>query len=154
MSRLFIELYLDEDVSVFIAELLRVRGFTAQTTQEAGRKKTDDEAQLAYAVSQQRAVLTHNRDDFARLAQEYFAAGRERYGIVITYYGNQQQLEYDFTIAPGADPKAIALSIQGAEKLEIDNQGVWRRFQRHLPDENKPSGFGARLFNLSGRQWR
>jgi predicted nuclease of predicted toxin-antitoxin system len=70
-------------VSVFIAELLRVRGFTAQTTQEAGRKKTDDEAQLAYAISQQRAVLTHNRDDFARLAQEYFAAGRKHYGIII-----------------------------------------------------------------------
>ncbi len=38
MNRLFAELYLDEDVSVLIAELLRVRGFTAQTTQEAGCK--------------------------------------------------------------------------------------------------------------------
>ncbi|MEJ7616006.1 MAG: hypothetical protein WKF30_03300 [Pyrinomonadaceae bacterium] len=37
MSRPFVELYLDEDVSVLIAELLRVRGFGVQTTQEAGR---------------------------------------------------------------------------------------------------------------------
>lgn len=43
MNRLFIELYLDEDVSVLIAEWLRVRGFTVQTTNEAGRKSADDE---------------------------------------------------------------------------------------------------------------
>ena len=49
---------------LFIAELLRVRGFAVETTQEAGRKQTDDEAQLAYAVSQRRTLLTHNRDDF------------------------------------------------------------------------------------------
>lgn len=52
MSRLFIELYLDEDVSVLVAGLLRVRGFKAQTTQEAGRKQTDDEAQLADAAGE------------------------------------------------------------------------------------------------------
>ena len=83
MSRLFIELYLDEDVSALVAKLLRVRGFMAQTTQEAGRKSTDDEEQLAYAVSQQRGLLTHNRDDFAQLAQDYFATGRKHYGVII-----------------------------------------------------------------------
>lgn len=83
MNRLFIELYLDEDVSALVAKLLRVRGFTVQTTQEAGRTETDDDKQLEYAVSQQRVVLTHNRDDFAQLAQEYFAAGRKHYGIII-----------------------------------------------------------------------
>ena len=28
-------------------------------------------------------------------------------GVDLTYYGNQQQLEYDFVVAPGADPQAI-----------------------------------------------
>ena len=83
MSRLFIELYLDEDVSVLVAELLRARGFPVQTTQEAGRKNAGDEEQLEYAVSQRRALLTHNRDDFARLAQVYFDAGRKHYGVII-----------------------------------------------------------------------
>ena len=83
MSHLFVELYLDEDVSVLVAELLRVRGFAAQTTQEAGRKNADDEEQLAYAVSQRRALLTHNRDDFATLAKEYFTKRRKHYGIII-----------------------------------------------------------------------
>ncbi len=46
MKRLFIELYLDEDVSALVAKLLRVRGFTVQTTQEAGRTETDDDKKL------------------------------------------------------------------------------------------------------------
>ena len=38
MSRLFIELYLDEAVDVLVAGLIRARGFQTITTQEAGRK--------------------------------------------------------------------------------------------------------------------
>lgn len=92
MNRLFVELYLDEDVSVLIAELLRVRGYTVQTTQEAGRKEMDDDEQLAYAVSQQRTILTHNRDDFAALAQNYFAVGRKHYGIIIAVRRSPHQI--------------------------------------------------------------
>jgi hypothetical protein len=44
-------------------------------------------------------------------------------GIDLVYYGNQRQLEYDFVVAPGADPKKIVLGFKGAEKLEIDAQG-------------------------------
>ncbi len=35
-------------------------------------------------------------------------------GVDLVYYGNQQQLEYDFRVAPGADPNQIALSFKGA----------------------------------------
>lgn len=35
-------------------------------------------------------------------------------GVDLTYYGNQRQLEYDFRVAPGADPNQIALSFDGA----------------------------------------
>ena len=35
-------------------------------------------------------------------------------GIDLVYYGNKRQLEYDFVIAPGADPRAITLEIAGA----------------------------------------
>jgi hypothetical protein len=44
-------------------------------------------------------------------------------GIDLVYYGNQRQLEYDFIVAPGADPERIVLDFQGAEHLEIDAQG-------------------------------
>jgi hypothetical protein len=32
-------------------------------------------------------------------------------GIDLVYYGNQRQLEYDFVVAPGADPRAIKLDV-------------------------------------------
>jgi hypothetical protein len=44
-------------------------------------------------------------------------------GIDVTYHGNQQQLEYDFVVAPGADPKAIELSFPDAKNLAIDTEG-------------------------------
>jgi len=44
-------------------------------------------------------------------------------GIDLVYYGNQQQLEYDFVVAPGADPRSIQLAFDGADRLEIDAAG-------------------------------
>ena len=44
-------------------------------------------------------------------------------GVDLLYYGNQRQLEYDFVVAPGTDPKTINLGIEGADKIEIDAQG-------------------------------
>jgi hypothetical protein len=44
-------------------------------------------------------------------------------GIDLVYYGNQRQLEYDYIVAPGADPKRIRLGFEGAERLRIDEQG-------------------------------
>ena len=35
-------------------------------------------------------------------------------GIDLVYYGDQRQLEYDFRVAPAADPSQIALSFTGA----------------------------------------
>jgi hypothetical protein len=44
-------------------------------------------------------------------------------GIDLVFYGNQRQIEYDFVVAPNADPKAIALKIGGANKLRLDAGG-------------------------------
>jgi hypothetical protein len=33
-------------------------------------------------------------------------------GVDLVYYGNQRQLEYDFVVQPGADPRQIKLAIQ------------------------------------------
>ena len=83
MSRIFIEFYFDEDVSVLVAELVRARGFSVATTQGAGNLGKSDEEQFAHAVNWQKAFVTHNRADFERLAREYFASGTLHYGIVI-----------------------------------------------------------------------
>ena len=44
-------------------------------------------------------------------------------GIDLVYYGNHQQLEYDFAISPGADPRLIQFAIKGASKIELDEKG-------------------------------
>ena len=44
-------------------------------------------------------------------------------GINLVYYGNQRQLEYDFAIAPGADPNAITIHFDGTDKVAIDSRG-------------------------------
>ena len=38
-------------------------------------------------------------------------------------YGNQQQLEYDFVVAPGASHEAIDLAFSGQMGLSIDDAG-------------------------------
>ncbi|MBV8856963.1 MAG: SBBP repeat-containing protein [Acidobacteria bacterium] len=44
-------------------------------------------------------------------------------GIDLVYYGNQRQLEYDFNVAPGADPRAIRLRFEGAERAQVNGDG-------------------------------
>lgn len=41
-------------------------------------------------------------------------------GIDIVYYGNGRQLEYDFVVAPGADPSVIALLFSGVDRISLD----------------------------------
>ena len=45
-------------------------------------------------------------------------------GIDVVYYGNQQQLEFDLIVKPGADPDAIRLKIGGGGKLSLDDSGA------------------------------
>ena len=40
-------------------------------------------------------------------------------GIDLVFYGNQGHLEYDFQVAPGADPSQAELQFDGASKLEL-----------------------------------
>ena len=69
---MFVRIYLDENVSVVVAEILRSRGFEALTAQEAGNKSLSDNKQLEFASANGMAVLTHDRVDFERLATDYF----------------------------------------------------------------------------------
>jgi hypothetical protein len=91
VNKLFISLYLDEDVSVLIGTLLRSRGFTAVSTQEAGQSGKTDAEQLSYAAAHEMAILTHNRGDFESLAMQYYNDGRHHSGIIIAV----RRLPYD-----------------------------------------------------------
>ena len=41
-------------------------------------------------------------------------------GVDLVYYGSQRQLEYDFVVAPGANPDQIKLSFTGADGMRVD----------------------------------
>ncbi len=44
-------------------------------------------------------------------------------GIDVVYYGNGSHLEYDFVVAPQADPNNIQLDYKGVESLSVDKSG-------------------------------
>ncbi|MBB5329771.1 SBBP repeat-containing protein [Tunturiibacter gelidoferens] len=41
-------------------------------------------------------------------------------GIDLIFHGDESALEYDFVLAPGADPRQIQLQFEGAASLEVD----------------------------------
>ena len=57
-------------------------------------------------------------------------------GVDLVFYGNQRELEYDFVVAPGADPGRIAWRIEGARaSVDAQRRSDAERAQRpgHLP---------------------
>jgi hypothetical protein len=45
------------------------------------------------------------------------------WGVDLVYYGNQRQLEYDFLVAPGADPQSIRIEFEGVSQLQVTPDG-------------------------------
>lgn len=111
MSALFITLYLDEDVDVLLADLVRARGFEAITTTEAGQRGQSDAEQLVYAAHNQMTLLTHNRADFEQIAKEYFTAGQSHFGIIIA----NRRLVYDLA------PRLLVI-LNAVTADEMENQ--------------------------------
>jgi hypothetical protein len=60
-------LYLDSDVSRWLAPLLRAAGHDATTAHAEGRRGASDDEQLLFAAQEGRVLLTHNRADFVLL---------------------------------------------------------------------------------------
>jgi hypothetical protein len=44
-------------------------------------------------------------------------------GVDLVYYGNEGQVEYDFIVAPGSDPRKIAMVFEGAQSLHTKPNG-------------------------------
>src|SRR5262249_2486600 len=47
-------------------------------------------------------------------------------GVDLVYYGGESGLEYDFVIAPGADPARVRLAFDGADRVDVDASGDLR----------------------------
>jgi hypothetical protein len=61
----------------------------------------------------QSAITTYSRVEYRDVYQD----------IDLIYYGNQHELEYDFIIYPGANPRTIALEFGGVDRLQVTGAG-------------------------------
>jgi predicted nuclease of predicted toxin-antitoxin system len=82
-----LKLLLDEHLSPAIADQLRARGHNVVTVAEAGLAGMTDERVLAWAVREQRAVVTNNIRDFRLLHADSLRASSPHFGIVLVTTG-------------------------------------------------------------------
>ena len=61
-------------------------------------------------------------------------------GVDLVFYGNQQRPEYDFVLEAGADPSVIRLTIDGADRLTIDEEGRLVALDRRRASGPTPAG--------------
>ena len=64
--------------------MLCADGFDAISARDLSHDRWAEADILAYAISVGRAVVTHNLDDYARLAHDYAANGQEHFGIIVS----------------------------------------------------------------------
>ena len=83
-------LLIDENVDANLAPELRKRGIDAISVQEINKRSIDDKILLEHAISERRALVTHNIRHFATLHQMFLKENRVHYGIIVsknTYIG-------------------------------------------------------------------
>ncbi|MFQ5752550.1 MAG: DUF5615 family PIN-like protein, partial [bacterium] len=78
------KIHLNEHLSPRLASQLQKHGFNRTTSQETKLLSQSDEKQLAFAVSQKRALVTFNIRDFSRLHEKYQANGDKHWGIIFS----------------------------------------------------------------------
>jgi hypothetical protein len=79
-----VKILLDEHYAPAIAEQLRAAGYPADTVLGLGLAGSDDHALLEFCERESYALLTNNVRDFAPLARQWAADGREHAGLVFT----------------------------------------------------------------------
>lgn len=83
-SRLFANIYLDEDVHKRAANALRIRDFDAISAHEIENWGISDQQQLEYTISQERSLVTFNIDDYAKIHKECAISGKKHFGIILS----------------------------------------------------------------------
>ena len=109
--KLFASVYLDEDASVLIADILRARGFDVTTARNEKMLGRDDPEQVDKATSLQRCLFTHNRLHYEELHREAIAGKKKHFGIIIGSRRNVYELA-----------RRIATLLNTLTADEIENQ--------------------------------
>lgn len=79
-----VRLFLDEDVHAGLAQALTRRGFDAVHAQNLERAGLSDDAQLTYAIQQERCLISFNVKDFVLLHNHYVKAEKAHCGIIVS----------------------------------------------------------------------
>ena len=62
-------------------------------------------------------------------------------GVDLVYYGNRQELEYDFVLKPGADPGLIRIRIDGSNSLRLNHGDLVLRNAKGVINLRRPQIF-------------
>ncbi len=79
-----LKLFLDEDIHTGLAHALRQRGFDVVHAQDQKRKGISDSEQLAFAVQEERCLVTFNIRDFVLLHNQYVGQNKDHWGIIVS----------------------------------------------------------------------
>lgn len=71
-----------------------------------------------YFIGNDRSRWLRNVPQFSRVRYRSLYSD-----IDLDFYGHEGRLEYDFTVAPGADPQQVQLQFQGTDNLQIASNG-------------------------------
>jgi hypothetical protein len=107
-----------EDGNKVRRQVLRMQlvGANAQPQVE-GRDELSNKSN--YFIGGDREQWRSNVSNFARVFYHGVYPG-----IDMVYYGQQRELEYDFIVAPQADPQEIKLAFKGASDVSLDKEGA------------------------------
>lgn len=74
-------------------------------------------------------------------------------GINLVFYGNQGRLEYDFQVAPGADPAQAEIEFNGAQRLELKDGALVIQVQSGQGEGDSVQLEAPRVYQeIAGRQ--
>lgn len=79
-----IKLYLDEMIPVDLTLILKQYNYDVLSARDAGMLGKSDLEQLAFTVSQDRAILTFNIGDFTRLHKSWLVNNKLHKGIIVS----------------------------------------------------------------------
>ena len=113
MPERVLRLLLDEDVWQGLALALREAGYDAVSVTEAGYRGLSDEEILAEAAAAGRAVMSHNIQDFAPLAEACFFQNLPHAGIIVArQFEKGELLRRLLTLLATLTPEALANTLR------------------------------------------
>jgi Domain of unknown function (DUF5615) len=114
-----LRLLLDEMYSPALADALRAVGVDIVTVPELGMAGRSDPDVFSAAIEHDRAILSENVADFARISAEHLAAGRHHPGVLLA-------LSSRFSRRPAGIPALVA-AVRAVADQQLDDRLIYLR---------------------------